>query len=151
MWAESDRWLSSMTPRSRADCTTLMVEDSTGISLMSICWSRWPAPSHMISVLDGLKRSLLADIQLLTSAIQAARQCTADVISHWFRSGCHLHTDESTDYGAPPAEVRRDREWSQPDCWSICPCMCSRAVIESILRQSRRQFFSHSRWRTQGS
>ena len=67
----------SMTPRSRAKvtvrshqghCTTL----STGMSLLSLmsllstCWSRCPAPSHIISVLDGLKRSLLADIQLLT-------------------------------------------------------------------------------------
>jgi len=74
-------WLSSMTPRSRADCTTLTVEDSThrhgvlynsiigvhgtGMSLMSTCWSRYPAPSHIISVLDGLTRSLLADIWIL--------------------------------------------------------------------------------------
>ena len=50
MWAKSDSRLSSMTPRSRADCTILTVEDSTGMSLMSTCWSRCPAPSYIISI-----------------------------------------------------------------------------------------------------
>jgi len=58
IWSQSDNWLSNMTPRSRADCTTLTVEDRTGMSSMSICCSRCPTPGHRNSVLDGLKRSL---------------------------------------------------------------------------------------------
>ena len=80
MWSDSDSWLSNMTPRSGADWTTLTAEDSTGMTLMSTCCSRCPAASHMISVLDSLKRNLLADVQLSMSVMQAAKLCTADVI-----------------------------------------------------------------------
>ena len=47
----SDSWLSC------ADCSTLSVEDSTGMTLISTCCTRCPAPSHMISIFDGLKCS----------------------------------------------------------------------------------------------
>jgi len=94
-----------MTPRSRADCTTLTVEDSTGLSLMSTCWSKFPAPSHIISVLDGLKRSLLADVQLLTSVIGNAHPTLYHWRPHWCRFGCHLHTDVSAYRDAPPLDT----------------------------------------------
>jgi len=72
MWSDSDSWLSDMTPRLCTDWSTLTAEDRTGRTLMSTCCSRCPVPSHMISVLDGLKCSLLADVQLSVSVMQAA-------------------------------------------------------------------------------
>ena len=76
IWSQRDNWLSvlsNMTPRSRADCTTLTVEDGTGMSSISTCCYRCPAPSHINSVSRRCAWHLL--VCRVPGYVQFVRRC----------------------------------------------------------------------------
>jgi len=141
-----------MTPRSRADSTTLTLDDRIRMSLTSTWLICCPDPSHTTSVFAGFSRNLLADNHELISSMKTAGSLygpccitdrNADV--YWTVVGVLMETHTVTHFYISYYSLPRDAMHKRGLCRhghavSVCVFLSHSWVVSKRINISSKNF-----------